>query len=140
MSRPVLPQLDELNRPFWDACREGALVLQRCACAHIRYPIAPFCPRCLSGEYIWKPVSGRGEIYSFTVFRHAYSDAWRDRLPYVVALVKLDEGPTMISNIVAAGAEEVHVGLRVRVVFERLTEEITVPCFAKASAEHPGEK
>jgi uncharacterized protein len=132
MSGTVLPQLDELNRPFWNACRDGALVLQRCVCGHLRYPIAPFCSSCLSGEYAWEAMTGRGEIYSFTVFRHVYSEAWRDRIPYVVALVKLDEGPTMISNIVEARAEEVHVGLSVRVVFDRLTDQITVPRFAKA--------
>jgi len=132
MSGPVLPQLDELNRPFWDACRNRVLVVQRCACGHLRYPVVPFCPRCLSGEYVWERMSGRAEVYSFTVFRHAYSDAWRDRLPYVVALVMLDEGPTMISNVVDVAPEEVQVGLSVRVVFDRLTEEITVPCFTKA--------
>ncbi len=136
----VLPTLDEVNQPFWDACRDGVLQLQRCrSCGHLRYPISTVCHRCLSTSADWEPLSGTGEIFSFVIFRHAYNEAWRERLPYNVALVELSEGPVMISNIAGAEPEELSVGLPVRAVFEPLSEEITVPRFElRREGEHSG--
>ena len=112
MNDAVLPQIDELNRPFWDACREGKLVMQRCnTCGHVRYPISAVCPQCMGTDFGWQECSGSGEVYSFVVFRHAYHEAWSERTPYVVALVKLEEGPTMLSNVVGIAPEQVRVGL-----------------------------
>lgn len=130
MSGTVLPVIDELNRPFWEGCRVDRLLLQRCSpCGHLRYPISTICPRCLSTAYRWDQMSGRGSVYSFAVFQHAYNDGWRDAVPYAVALVELDEGPTMISNIVGVELEQVRVGLPVSVVFEPVTDQVTVPRF-----------
>lgn len=127
---PVLPTIDDGNRPFWDGCREGVIRLQRCAaCGHLRYPVAPLCPRCLATETVWEDVSGAGEVYSFAVFRHAYNDAWRERIPYTVALVRLEEGPTLISNVVGIEPEQVRVGLPVEAVFERASDDVTIPQF-----------
>ncbi|HWD64137.1 MAG TPA: OB-fold domain-containing protein [Solirubrobacteraceae bacterium] len=130
MSGLILPTIDELNRPFWAACRRGELVLQCCsACGRRRYPIAQLCPTCLCDAYTWEPVSGRGNVYSFTVFRHAYNDAWRDRIPYVVALIALDEGPFMLTDLVNVSPEDVRVDLPVTAVFEAVTDEVTIPRF-----------
>jgi uncharacterized OB-fold protein len=129
----VLPELTDLNRPFWEGCRNDQLVLQRCSeCGHLRYPISRVCPRCISSSYSWEPTSGRGTVYSFAVFRHAYNEAWRDQVPYAVALIELEEGPTMISNIVGVDVDDVHVGLPVRVVFAPATDQVTVPRFTPA--------
>jgi uncharacterized OB-fold protein len=106
-----------MNGPFWDAARSGELQLQRCAsCSHLRYPVAEFCPKCLSPEAQWERVSGDGEVYSFGVFRHQYKPDWP--VPYTVALIRLAEGPTMISNVVGVEPEAVRVGMAVSVVFE----------------------
>lgn len=106
-----------MNGPFWDACRAGELRLQRCAgCGHLRYPVSIVCPRCLSTEAEWERVSGDGEVYSFAVFRHQYKSDWP--VPYTVALVRLEEGPTLISNVVGIEPEAVRIGLPVTVVFE----------------------
>jgi len=130
MSSLILPSIDELNRPFWDGCREGRLMLQRCTeCGRLRYPIASLCPHCLCESYTWEPVSGRGSIYSFTVFRHAYNDAWRDRVPYVVALIALDEGLFMLTDVAGANPDDVRVALPVVAVFEAVTNEVTIPRF-----------
>jgi hypothetical protein len=131
----VLPTVDDGNRPFWDGCREGVLRLQRCSCGHLRYPIAPVCPRCLSESAAWEQVSGRGEIYSFVVFRHVYNEAWRDRVPYTVALVSLEEGPTVIGNVSGVEPHDVRVGLSVEVRFEQATDEIAIPAFAPRAAQ-----
>jgi uncharacterized protein len=129
----VLPQIDDANRPFWDGCRDGVLRLQRCSdCRHLRYPISIVCPHCLSTEATWEQMSGLGEVYTFAIFRHAYNDGWRDRVPYNVALVQLAEGPTLISNVVGVEPEALRVGLPVAVVFETVGDDVTVPRFAPA--------
>jgi uncharacterized OB-fold protein len=126
----ILPTIDDGNRPFWDGCLAGILVLQRCdECGHLRYPISPVCPQCISVKATWVETDAAGEIYSFGVFRHAYNDAWRDRVPYAVALVKLDAGPTLISNIVDVDPKNVHVGQRVTMVFERIGDDLAIPQF-----------
>lgn len=126
----VLPVLDDTNRPFWDGCRAGELRLQRCRpCGHLRYPISPVCPQCLSLEAAWEPVSGRGSIYSFAVFRHVYSEAWRERVPYAVALVELAEGPFMLADVANAEIDELEVGMPVRAVFTIADDEFMLPSF-----------
>jgi uncharacterized OB-fold protein len=106
-----------MEGPFWDAARVGRLELQRCAdCATLRYPVSDICPSCLSLASTWERVSGDGEVYSFGVFRHQYKHDWPT--PYTVALIRLDEGPTLISNVVGCAPEDVRVGMPVSVVFE----------------------
>lgn len=127
-----LPTLTDDNRPFWDSCRAGRLSLQRCACGHLRYPISPFCPRCLSGEFTWTPVSGRGTVFSYVVFHQAYHPGFKQDVPYNVALVQLEEGPRMYSNVVGVPNNAVKVGDALEVVFEPVTAEITLPRFRLA--------
>jgi uncharacterized OB-fold protein len=115
---PNLPTIDDLNRPFWDGCRAGELRLQICrACSHIRYPISEICPRCLSPEFAWRPMSGAGELLSWVVFHHGYQAAWAARLPYNVVLVQLPEGPRMFGNVEPLGHTDLAVGAAVHVVF-----------------------
>ena len=133
MSR-ILPAIDDVNRPFWDGCREGVLRLQRCECGHLRYPVAPLCPSCLSTRATWEEVSGRGEVYSFAVFRHAYNEAWRERIPYAVALVQLEEGPIVITDVAVDDPAAVEVGMPVEVVFEQAGDGIAIPSFAPREA------
>lgn len=125
-----LPVLTDENRPFWDACRAGTLSLQRCGqCAHFRYPISHCCPRCLSSNFAWTPVSGRGSVFSYVIFHRAYHPGFKDDVPYNVALVQLEEGPRMYSNIVGTPNDEVHIGDLVEAVFEPATPDITIPRF-----------
>jgi hypothetical protein len=129
----ILPQLDDLNRPFWDGCREGVLRLQRCnSCKSLRYPIASVCPTCLSTEYAWEQMSGRAEVYTFGVFRHVYNDAWSNRAPYAVAIVKLEEGPFMITDLVDVVVDDVKVGMAVKVSFDSMTPDVSIPRFQPA--------
>lgn len=125
-----LPTLTEENRPFWDACRQGHLSLQRCtSCDRMRYPISPFCPHCLSAGFEWSRVSGRGSVFSYVVFHRAYHPGFAADVPYNVALVQLEEGPRMYSNIVGTPNDQVHVGAEVEAVFERATDEVSIPKF-----------
>jgi uncharacterized OB-fold protein len=126
-----LPTLTDENRPFWDACREGVLKLQKCACGHLRYPISRFCPQCLSGEFEWTPVSGRGSVFSYVVFHNAYHPGFKAELPYNVAMIQLDEGPRMYANVVGVPNDQVQIGDAVEAVFDAVTPEITIPRFRK---------
>jgi uncharacterized OB-fold protein len=130
---PIRPTVNEVNRPFWDGCRRGELLLQRCGhCGRLRYPAALVCPDCLSAEAQWQPMSGCGKVLSFVVFHRAYHPAWEAKIPYNVALIELDEGPIMLSNVVAIDNATLAVGLAVAVVFEAVDESLTIPVFKPA--------
>jgi uncharacterized OB-fold protein len=91
----------------------GELVLQRCArCGYLRYPPGPLCPECLSPETHWVTDSGAGEIWSYCVYHRAFTTPFRDLVPYVVALVVLDSGPQLITNVLGRSPDKVHIGLR----------------------------
>lgn len=129
-----LPAFDEANRPFWTAAREGRLELQHCgACGKPRYPINHVCPHCLSGEFEWKAVSGHGTVHSSIVFHQVYNQAFAPDVPYNVSLIQLAEGPRMISNVVGLPPSDVKVGDAVRVVFDPVTPEVSIPRFERAT-------
>jgi uncharacterized protein len=130
---PIRPTVNEVNRPFWDGCRRGELLLQRCGhCSALRYPAAVVCPQCLSDAAQWQPMSGRGKVFSFVVFHRAYHPAWEGRVPYNVALVELDEGPIVLSNVIGIDNAELAVGLPVAVAFEAVDESLSIPVFTPA--------
>ncbi len=127
--RKPLPKIDALNRPFWEAARDGRLVVQTCSrCNDAHMPPTPVCPTCLSDEQEWRPSSGRGRLESWIVFHRAYWDGFKDELPYSVCLVRVEEGPLLVSNLVGT-AEGAKLGALVRVAFKRATEEVTLPVF-----------
>jgi uncharacterized OB-fold protein len=129
----VVPEITDVNRGFWEATERGELALQRCGdCGALRYPIAEVCPQCLSTSTEWTPLSGRASLFSWIVFHNAYHAGWRDRLPYNVALVKLEEGPLLFSNVGCDEATEFSIGMPLTVVFER-EGDITIPRFAPAA-------
>jgi len=125
-----LPEINEENRPYWEAAKRQALKLQKCVdCNQYRYPPAPICPRCLSINAEWVRVSGRGRVYTWAVFHQVYHPAFKEDVPYNVAVIKLDEGPQLISNVVACNTEDIYTDMLVEVVFEKITEEVTLPKF-----------
>ncbi len=125
-----LPQPTELTQPYWSAANENRLVMQCCdACGRWQCYPRPFCVHCESDRIRWKDVSGRGTIYTFTINYRAPNPFMKARLPYVVAVVELDEGVRMMANIVNADLADVAIGKRVRVAFERVTEDIALPQF-----------
>ena len=125
-----LPKPTPTSRPFWDAARRHELKLQRCsACAAFIYYPRERCPHCFSDRLSWERVSGRGKVYSYTVVRRASSRAFAE--PYVLAIVELDEGPRMTTNIDAA-PEKVKVGMPVVAEFDDVTPEHTLVKFKPA--------
>jgi uncharacterized OB-fold protein len=128
-ARP-LPEPDDLTRPFWDAARRHELVVQRCAdCGKLRFPPAANCPRCSSEAADWAPVSGRGTVFSYVVVHHAVIPSFADRVPYNVARVSLEDDPDvqLHGDVVNATSGELSVGMPVRVVFDDVTPEDTIP-------------
>jgi uncharacterized OB-fold protein len=124
------PPPDDLSEQFWRAGLEGQIRLQECdECHHIRFPLSTICPRCLSEVFHWTDLSGNGQVQSFIRFHRAYDPSWADAVPYVVALVDLDEGPTLVSNIVGVGSGNVAVGDVVRVVFDKRSDVAALPQF-----------
>jgi len=121
------------SKPFWDAAREHRLLLPRCnACGQFWFPPSQRCAHCLAADFTWAEATGRGRIYSFVVFHRVYHPAFESDVPYVVAIVELDEGPRLLSNIVGMNPDDVRCDMRVQVVFED-TDGITIPKFAAVS-------
>jgi uncharacterized OB-fold protein len=124
------PSIDPISRGFWENCRRGVLSVQRCDdCGHMHYPGSPVCPRCLSSRQSWAPVSGRGKLVSWVRFHRAYWDSFRADLPYLVCLVRLEEGPLMLSNFASGTAGEPPIGAAVEVMFEAVDDDLTLPKF-----------
>lgn len=128
-----LPSITPLERPFWEHARKHELRLQRCtACGHFRYPASPVCADCDSDGYEWAKVSGRGKIVSWVVFHRSYFPSFEKEIPYNVAMIGLEEGPIMISNVLAAN-DKLRTGMPVDVVFEDATPDISIPKFKPAA-------
>jgi uncharacterized protein len=111
------PAVTPETQEFWTATAAGRLLLKRCLdCGSVIWYPRAICPECSSLRTEWFTASGRGRVYSYTV-NHRGEGAYQDSAPYVLAYVELDEGPRMMTNIVAAEAAELAVGLPVQVVF-----------------------
>jgi len=127
-------------RPYWEGAAAGRLMLQRCtACAAVRFLPAYLCPACWSEGVEWFQASGQGRVATFAVVHRAPLPAFAEKVPYVVALIDLDEGPRMMSNILGEDALEVAIGDPVEVCFEERGEEgFKVPQFRRSAEGDAG--
>lgn len=132
ITKPV-PEATELSRPYWEAAQRQELLLQRCqSCrAAIFYP-RQWCPECLGLDLAWERASGRGKVFSYSVVYQAPLESYRDDTPYVLALIELEEGPRMMTNVVNVAPGNVHLGMPVRVCFEERADGFRVPQFEPA--------
>ncbi|HVR48410.1 MAG TPA: Zn-ribbon domain-containing OB-fold protein [Pseudorhodoferax sp.] len=130
--RPA-PVPTEATQAFWDAAVQGVLLIQRCSvCARTQSVPRPFCRHCGAEAPQWERSAGLGRIYTFTVNHRAANAHMADKLPYVVAVVELDEGPRLMANIAGARPEDVRIGARVRVCFLPLGGGLSLPQFEPA--------
>ena len=131
-----LPQPDVETQPYWDAAAEGKLLIKHCtACDRSFFYPRNHCPRCWSTDTEWREAAGTGTVYTFTVVHQNDLPPFRDRVPYVVAIVELDEGARMTSNIEGVDAEEVACGMPVRVSFREEARDdggVHLPVFVPA--------
>ncbi|MFZ4584122.1 MAG: Zn-ribbon domain-containing OB-fold protein [Acidimicrobiia bacterium] len=115
----ILPKVNDRNRHFWEGGRDGHLVFQRCQeCSYYIHPPAPMCPQCHSKNTASEPVSGRATVASYTVNHQNWMPG--PPLPYVVALVEIEEQPSvrLTTNIYDVDPDDVHIGMPVEVLFE----------------------
>lgn len=131
-----LPQPTPFDEPYWNYLKAHELRLPGCrSCGHIFFPPQPCCPRCLSDRLDWIPASGRGRVWSWVVFHHVYFRSFAEDIPYVVALVELEEGPRMVSTVVDCSPEDLRCDMPVEVVFDDVTPEFTIPKFRPVKGE-----
>jgi uncharacterized protein len=130
--RRVVPIPTPETKPFWQGTRASELRLQRCdACAHVYFPPRPFCPKCAGRAVSWFAASGQGSLYSY-VIHHRPVPGFTP--PYSIAVVELDEGPRMMTNIVDCPQtpEALQLDMRVEVTFVQLNDDISLPQFRPA--------
>lgn len=120
------PTSNPETQPFWDAAAKGTFIVRRCAaCGRVHWYPRAICPFCFSDKTAWQPATGRGRIYSYSVMRRAPE-------PYAIAYVTLEEGATMLTNIVDYDFNALKVGLEVKLVFKPSEGGPPVPMFTPA--------
>jgi hypothetical protein len=131
--RTDLPTIEDDTRPFWDAAAEGKYLLRTCrACGAVHHYPRPFCPTCWSDDVDWTEASGRATLYTWsTVFMNDLPP-FNERLPYIAAVVDLEEGPRVMTNLIDCDGVELSIGMAVKVTFRPLDEHTTAPYFTPA--------
>jgi uncharacterized OB-fold protein len=133
-SAKPLPQPTPETAPFWQGCKQHELRLQHCGTCNkfIFYPRI-FCPTCLNDQLEWRPVSGKGTLLTYVLSARP-APGFENELPYAIAVVQLAEGPHMMTNIVNTELkpENLPAGLPVEVVFDDVSDEVTLPKFQPA--------
>ena len=132
MNLPV-PDIDDVNRLYFEGTAAGELRIRHCrSCGNLFRFAHAWCPSCWSQDLDFKVASGRGRVETFTVVHQAPYPSFEDRIPYVIALIELEEGVRMMSNIVGCDPEEVEIGLPVSVTYEE-RGPVMIPMFAPDS-------
>lgn len=132
-ARYDLPTPDETTEEYWAAAADGRLLIKRCAdCMRTHAYPRPFCPHCWSDAVEWVEASGRASVYTFSIVRQNDLPPFKEWLPYVAAIVDLEEGPRLMTNIVDCPIEDVRIGMEVELA-TREADDITVPVFRPSS-------
>jgi len=132
-SRVDLPVIEEESRPYWEAAAEGRLLIARCrACGRAQHYPRPFCPTCWSEDVLWEEACGRATLYTYSVVFVNDLPPFRDRLPYVAAVVDLEEGPRLMTTVVDCPPDQLRIGMALRVGFQPIADRVTIPVFRPA--------
>jgi uncharacterized OB-fold protein len=130
-TKPI-PRITEETKPYWEGCGKHRLLIQRCnTCGKFQFYPRALCSHCLSESLEWVEAKGMGTIYSFSAVYRPPTKEFKE-LPYIVAIVELDEGVRLMSNIVDVPPQNVKIGMRVKVVFEDIQENLALPKFTKS--------
>ena len=128
-----LPQPDLETQPFWDAAREGRLLIKRCNdCMRTHFYPRPFCPHCWSQAVEWMDASGRATLYTWSVVYRNDLPPFHERVPYVAAIVDLAEGPRMMTNVVDCEFDQLEMGMALDAVFHPTSDDVTIVQFRPA--------
>lgn len=139
MSARLLPPISELTQPYWEAARNGKLIVQFCdRCEHRPFPPRTHCPNCGAGDLDWRAVDGTGTVHTFTVAHRPPHPVFAELCPLAIAIVELTEGPRLMTNVVNCDPADVHVGLPVTVTFVTADDsDIHLPVFEPAISRPP---
>jgi uncharacterized OB-fold protein len=133
-SKP-LPRMQGLSKEFYDWCKQHELRFQRCSgCGVWRHVPREMCARCGSWRWEWVRASGRGTLFSWTVAAHAMHPAFKEQVPYAPAIVEMEEGVRLLSEVVDCPPDDLQIGMPVEVVFDDVTPEVTLPKFRRLEA------
>jgi uncharacterized protein len=128
MTAKPIPQPTTDTVEFWQACNQGKLLIQQCdVCERKQHYPRPFCIHCQSERVRWVETSGRGSIYSVTTVHRSANPAFDADIPYVIALIELDEGVRMMMNLIGPKRHIARVGDRVRIHYEQRSPEQKIP-------------
>ena len=131
MPTPTLPHITSLTRPFWDAAAEGRYLLPLCnACGKHFFRPEVACTHCFATDWQWVDASGRGTLYSYSILHKAPAPGFE--VPFVLAVVELDEGPFVFSNLVGCADGEICIGMNLQVQFDAVASGIRLPRFHPA--------
>ena len=121
------------SQAYWDGLRDRKLLMPRCdACGKYWFPPSLLCPHCNETKWTWTSTSGRGRIFSYVVYHRVYHPGFAEEVPYAVAVIELDEGPRMVSNVIGIAPDKLTCDLRVEVVYQPITDTVTLPKFKPA--------
>jgi hypothetical protein len=137
LERPLPQPITPEAKPYWEGAREGKLMLPRCRdCGKAHFYPRVVCPFCHSSNLEWVESSGRGKLFSFEIAHQVLNKSFKVKLPVVLAMVELDEGPRMLTNLIncTADPKALRCDMPVEVVFEKLTDQVTLPLFQPAGA------
>ena len=125
-----LPVVQPWSKPFWEAAKRHKLMIQTCNDCGLKifYP-RKYCPDCWSANLGWFEASGRGKVFSYSITMAGVEERFAEDLPFVLALVDLEEGIRMMTNIVECKPDEVSIGMDVKVTFRDVTDEFSLPMF-----------
>ncbi len=133
-----IPQADAASAPFFEGARRHELMLMRCrTCRAWRLPSRPRCPDCWSTDTEWARASGRGTLYSWGIMHQKLHPAFAEQVPYQFAVVELEEGPRIVSNIVGVPDSELRAGMPLHAVYDDVADDATIVRFAPDGAERP---
>ena len=128
-----LPLADNLSETYWRAAADGRLLIQECRlCGERQFYPRLICTAC-GAEPSWLEAGGRGRVYTYTVIRQNHATPFNDLVPYVVAMIELEEGPLMMGNLTGLAPEDVHIGQDVQVYFEPVEDGLAVPFWQPAT-------
>jgi len=123
-----LPKPSKWSQPFWDNTKKHKLTLKKCKdCGHIDHPPYLYCTNCSSDNSEWVEASGKGKLVAYAVNTYMVPFPFWDDMPYVVAMIELEEGVRMISNIIEYNHNELKNGMALEVVFDDVSDEFTLP-------------
>jgi len=135
LERPLPQPITPEAKPYWEGLREQKLMLPRCrACRRAFFYPRVVCPHCHASDIEWFQASGRGKLHSFEIAYQSFNKAFKVKPPFVLAMIELEEGPRMMSNLIGIEPDpkKIRCDMPVEVVFEKQTDEITLPLFRLA--------